>query len=258
MLCAAWNVNGLRSIAGKGFVDWMRSCRPDVLCLQETRAESGDLPAELRAPEGYRLRIHPARKKGYSGVAMYVREEPDEWLEGLGDSSIDDEGRFLAARYGDTWVASAYFPNSQPEGARIEFRLAFGAAVMAFSARERARGRHLALGGDYNVAHEEIDRARPKQNVDSPGFLPAEREWMTRFLDAGHVDVWRRLHPEAVGYSWWSFRAGSRARNVGWRLDYFCVDAGLWARVRGAEILAEVPGSDHCPVTLELDHPPSR
>ncbi|MFO1052819.1 MAG: exodeoxyribonuclease III [Planctomycetota bacterium] len=253
MLCVAWNVNGLRAIAGKGFLDWLASARPDVLCLQETRASAADLDPGLREPEGYRLRVHPAQKKGYSGVAIYVREEPDEWIEGLGDAAIDDEGRFLAARYGDLCIASAYFPNSQEAGARLPFRLAYGAAIERFAAAQRKRKRHVAIGGDYNVAHQEIDLARPKQNVENPGFLPGERDWMTRFLDAGHVDTWRRLHPGEVGYSWWSMRSGARARNIGWRLDYFCVDEGLWPRVRGASILSEVQGSDHCPVTLELE-----
>lgn len=253
MLCASWNVNGLRSVAGKGLLEWLDAFGPDVVCLQETRAEVEDLDGGLVAPRGYRLQMHPARKKGYSGVALYVREEPDEWAVGLGDPTFDDEGRFLAARYGDLWIASAYFPNSQTAGARLDYRLAFGAAVIERLRSWRAAGQHVALGGDYNVAHQEIDLARPKQNVNNAGFLPGERAWMTRFLEVGHVDVWRRLHPERVGYSWWSFRGGSRARNVGWRLDYFCVDEAFWSRVRAASILPEVLGSDHCPVTLEFE-----
>ncbi len=253
MRCAAWNVNGLRAVAGKGFVEWLQTTAPDVCCLQETKALPSDLPLALREPKGYRLRLHPGIKKGYSGVGLYVRDEPDEWFEGLGDRRFDDEGRFLAARYGDVIVASAYFPNSQEKGARIEYRLAFGDAVRAFFAAQRRQARHVVLGGDYNVAHEEIDLARPKENVGNPGFLPAERTWMSAFLADGHVDVWRARNPSTVGYSWWSMRTNARARNIGWRLDYFCVDERFWPRVEDAAILPEVTGSDHCPVTIAFD-----
>lgn len=250
MRCVSWNVNGLRAVAGKGFLRWLADTAPDVCCLQETKARESDLPIELREPEGYRLRLQPGIKKGYSGVGLYVREEPDEWLEGLGDAPFDDEGRFLAARYGDVIVASAYFPNSQEKGARIEYRLAFGDALQRFLLAQRARGRHVVLGGDYNVAHEEIDLARPRENTGNPGFLPAERAWMSAFLAAGFVDVWRARNPGTVGYSWWSMRTNARARNIGWRLDYFCVDRQFAARVSDAGIAPDVTGSDHCPVSI--------
>ncbi len=254
MLLASWNVNGLRAVAKKGFADWLDAFSPDVLLLQETKARKEDLPEELQSVEGYEVRYHSAEKKGYSGVALYAREEPDEWVVGVGDPELDREGRFLGARFGDLVVASAYFPNSQAEGARLEYRQQFNRAVHAYLDAQRDAGRNVALGGDYNVSHMPIDLARPKQNQRNPGYLPEEREWMTEFLESGYVDTFRRLNPElADAYSWWSYRAGARGRNVGWRLDYFCVDEALWPRVKSAGILAEVMGSDHCPVVLELD-----
>lgn len=252
MRILSWNVNGIRAIAGKGFADWLRGSGADVVLLQETKAKPEQVPDELQDFEGRILRVHAAERPGYSGVAIYARTEPDEWITGVGDSTYDVEGRALFARFGDLVVGSAYFPNSQAKGVRIEYRLGYGAAMRAFLDRQRELGRHVVLGGDYNVAHEEIDLARPKQNVDNPGFLPAEREWMSGFLEGGYVDTWRRCHPGEVGYSWWSYRGGSRARNVGWRLDYLCVDEDLWPRVRAADIQADVHGSDHCPVGLDL------
>ncbi|MBI5849481.1 MAG: exodeoxyribonuclease III [Planctomycetes bacterium] len=253
MRCVSWNVNGLRAVAGKGFVDWLASTAPDLCCVQETKALPSDLPPALSEPVGYRLRLHPAIKKGYSGVGIYVRDEPDEWFEGLGDARFDDEGRFLAARYGKVLVASVYFPNSQEKGARIEYRLAFGDALCAFLAAQRRKKRHIVLGGDFNVAHEELDLARPKDNSGNPGFLPQERAWMSAFLAGGHADVWRERNPSTVGYSWWSMRTNARAKNIGWRLDYFCVDRAFAPRVTEASISPEILGSDHCPVTIGFD-----
>ncbi len=165
----------------------------------------------------------------------------------------------LFARYGKVLIGSIYFPNSQQKGKRLDHRLAFGATLRKFLAAQRRKRRHIVLGGDFNVAHEEIDIARPKQNVDNAGFLPEERDWMSRFLDSGYVDAWRRLHPDETDvYSWWSYRFSAREKNIGWRLDYFCVDEGLWPRVEDARILTAVEGSDHCPVTLEFELPRGR
>lgn len=254
MQLISWNVNGLRAVHGKAALHpLLRERRPDALLLQETKAHFDSLPGELQDAPGYRLRMHAAVRKGYSGVAIYTREEPDEWFEGLGDPSFDAEGRVLGARFGDVVVLSVYFPNSQAAGARIEYRLAFGAALSRHLAELRGRGYHVALAGDFNVAHEPIDIARPKQNENNPGYLPAEREWMTGFLAMGYVDTWRRHNPDVAGvYSWWSYRFGARAKNIGWRLDYFCVDEELWERVGATGILTDVTGSDHCPIELTL------
>jgi exodeoxyribonuclease-3 len=253
MRCMSWNVNGLRAVLGKGFAQWLADTPLDVLCLQETRALPSDLPGDDFLPPGFTLRMFPAQKKGYSGVAIATRVPPDEWLEGLGVAEFDAEGRFLAARFGDLVIASAYFPNSQGVGLRLDYRLGFGAAVRAVLAAWRARGWRVALAGDFNVAHRAIDLARPRENEKQAGFLPEERAWMTDFLGDGFVDTWRREHPTEVGYSWWSQRGGARARNVGWRLDYFCIDEALWPSVAATSLHPEVTGSDHCPVGLVLE-----
>ncbi|MBK8974449.1 MAG: exodeoxyribonuclease III [Planctomycetes bacterium] len=254
MRCVSWNVNGLRAVARRsGFAAWLARQRADLVMLQETKARLAELPAEVTGVDGFGVRVVHAQKKGYSGVAIYYRDEPDEWFEGLGEPEFDAEGRALFARYGKVVYGSAYFPNSQEGGRRLDYRLRFNARVHAFLDEQRARGRHVVLGGDYNVSHREIDLARPRENVGNPGFLPAERDWFDAFLASGYTDTFRRRHPElADAYTWWSYRAGARARNVGWRLDYFCVDDDLWPRVRGVGILADVHGSDHCPVTVEI------
>ena len=254
MKLISFNVNGLRAVHNKGeLLPLLESERPHALLLQETKANLEHLPGELTDVPGYHLRVHAAKKRGYSGVAIYAAEEPDEWIEGIGDDAFDDEGRVLGARFGDVVALSAYFPNSQAKGARLEYRLAFGARLREFLQDLLERGYHVALGGDYNVAHESIDLARPKQNTQNPGFLPEERAWMGEFLASGFVDT-RRRRNEGVegGYSWWSYRTNARARNLGWRLDYFCVDEGLDARVREVGILDHVQGSDHCPVAVVL------
>ncbi len=256
MKIISWNVNGLRAVLKKGFLEWVEEEDPDVLLLQEVKAHEADLPDELKDVPGYYVRFHSAQKKGYSSVAIYTRYEPDEWIDGIGVEEFDREGRVISARFGDVLVSSAYFPNSQGAGVRIDYRLGFGAALLEFLDGHRKKGRHIVLGGDFNVSHEEIDLARPKANVKNAGFLPEEREWLSGFLERGYVDSWRRLHPEEAGrYSWWSFRSGARSRNVGWRLDYLCVDEGLWPSVRRADILDQVMGSDHCPVLLEIKNP---
>jgi exodeoxyribonuclease III len=250
----SWNVNGLRAVHGKGLLlPLLHSESPDVLLVQETKAMVDDLPPDLVDVPGYHLKLHSAKRKGYSGVAIYARDEPDEWIEGLGDAEFDDEGRVLGARFGEIVVTSAYFPNSQKAGQRLDYRLRFGAALRARFDELRGRGYHIALGGDYNVAHEPIDIARPKPNEKNPGYLPAEREWMTEFLASGYIDTWRRANPGLADvYSWWSYRFSARDKNIGWRLDYFCVDEELYPRVRSAAILTDVRGSDHCPVSLTL------
>lgn len=254
MKLISWNVNGLRAVHGKGlFLPLLSSGSPDVLLLQETKCHLESLPGDLQDVPGYHVRVHPAKRKGYSGVAIYSTEEPDEWIEGIGAEEFDAEGRVLGARFGDVVALSAYFPNSQAAGARLDFRLAFGAALRRRLLEFIEAGYHVALGGDYNVAHHPIDIARPKSNEKNPGYLPAEREWMTEFLASGYVDTWRNAHPDLTEvYSWWSYRYGARAKNIGWRLDYFCVDEALLPRVRSASILTEALGSDHCPIVLEL------
>ncbi len=256
MKIVSWNVNGIRAAAKKGFLEWFEEEDPDVLLLQETKASVDVLPKKLIEIPGYTSRFHSAKKKGYSGVSIYSRFEPDEWIEGLGDETYDCEGRALSARFGKLVVTSAYFPNSQEAGKRIDYKVGFCETMLQFANAQVEQGRHIAIGGDYNIAHQEIDLSRPKENVGNPGFLPAERAWMTKFQEAGYHDVWRERNPEATEmYSWWSYRTRARERNIGWRIDCFCVDADYLPDVRDADILMDVEGSDHCPVTLEVKNP---
>jgi exodeoxyribonuclease-3 len=253
MRLATWNVNGLRAIAGKTLFAFLDDEDPDLLLLQETKAGPDALPDELRRPAGFYAEYASGRRKGYSGVAIWSRLAPDEWIRGLGCDEFDAEGRLLAARFGELVVISAYFPNSQDEGGRLAYKLAFDAAIEAFLDAQVAQGRHVIVGADFNVAHQEIDIARPQENATSAGFLPEERAWFTRLLAKGYRDAWRARHPEARDvYTWWDLRTLARSRNVGWRIDGFVVDEGLWPRVRACEVRSRVEGSDHCPVALDL------
>lgn len=255
---ASWNVNGIRSAAGKGFFEWLASESADVVCLQETKADPSQLGKEFfeaTDAEGRPFSAYwsSAKRRGYSGVAIYTREAP-RGTRTLGVDEFDDEGRYLEADFGDFVVVSAYFPNSQEAGARIDYKLRFCDAVLARCDAVVAEGRHIVVAGDYNIAHEPIDLTHPKANEGNPGYLPEERAWMTKFLSAGYSDTFRRLHPGEGGhYSWWSYRMKAREKDIGWRLDYHCVDEGLSAAVRSAGISKTVTGSDHCPVTLGLD-----
>lgn len=249
----SWNVNGLRAVARKGIVPWTVLEGADVIALQETKCKPSQLTNELFAPVGWYSFWHSAERPGYSGVAMFSRSKPDEIVEGVGDSRFDCEGRVLSLRFGDLVAVGAYFPNSQEAGARLAYKLAFCAAMEEHLARWRARGAEPVLLGDYNIAHQPIDLARPKENEESPGYLPEERAWFTRYLGLGYRDVFRERNPDRPGlYSWWTMRTFARERNVGWRIDYATVSAPLASRVRGAEIHPQILGSDHCPVSIDL------
>jgi exodeoxyribonuclease-3 len=254
----SWNVNGIRACAGKGFLEWLARESPDFLCLQETKAWPEQLDASLIAPAdgkggSYHSYWAQAGKKGYSGVAIYSKAEPRS-ISFLGAPEYDEEGRALVADFADFVLVSAYFPNSQDGGARIGYKLGFCDAVLALCDRLTAAGRHVVVAGDYNIAHKPIDLANPEANEGNPGYLPEERAWMDRYLAAGYADSLRRFNQEPAQYTWWTYRVpGARERNVGWRLDYHCVDEALLPAVKAAGIHPAVPGSDHCPVSLDLD-----
>jgi exodeoxyribonuclease-3 len=257
MRILSWNVNGIRAVEKHGFVSWFQTESPDILCLQETKARPEQLSPELREPRNkagdlYHAYWASAKKPGYAGVAIFSRMEPKK-VKPLGIDKFDDEGRVLQAEFADFTLIAAYFPNSQDAGARLSYKLEFCDAIMALCNGLVKKKRHFVLCGDYNLAHTPIDLARPKENEENAGYLPEERAWMDAFTAAGHVDIFRQLHPGEGGhYSWWSYRAASRVRNVGWRLDYHCIDKALVGRVKTALIRHEVEGSDHCPVELEL------
>jgi len=254
MRLVSWNVNGIRSVIRQGFWDWLAADGPDVVCLQETRIQPEQLTARMRTPDGgFHTFWSTAERKGYSGVATLCRPEPQAVREGFGLPQFDAEGRVLLTEHPGFTLLNVYFPSGQRGHDRVAFKLEFYDALLEFCAGLRAEGHRLVVCGDYNTAHQPIDLARPKENVKTSGFLPEEREALSRWLEGGFVDVFRRLHPDEVAYSWWTYRANARARNVGWRIDYFLVSEELVPQVREARIRGEVMGSDHCPVELELD-----
>jgi len=248
-----WNVNGLRAAQAKGFLPWLLKEKPDVLCLQEIKARPDQLDESLLKVKGYEALFNPAERPGYSGTAIYTRVKPDAVWKGIGAREFDVEGRVLGVRFGKLNVISAYFPNSREAGARLGFKIDFCRRITRKLKALAARGEDLVLTGDYNIAHQEIDLARPDDNHESPGFFPEERKAMTSFLGAGFHDVFRERYPEIEGaYTWWSMRSDARSRNVGWRIDYTNVNARLRSRVKRTWILSEVRGSDHCPVGIQL------
>jgi len=254
MKILSWNVNGIRAIEKRGFFEWLEKEDPDILCLNETKAEPGQLSSVFINPVNAKYYSYwaSAKKKGYSGVAIYTKEKPQD-VRFMGIKEFDDEGRILIADYNDLSLISAYFPNSQDERKRLGYKLAFNDAMLELCKSIVKKGRHFLLCGDYNVAHTPIDIARPKQNENSPGYLPEERAWMDSFLEAGHVDTFRHFHPgQTDHYTWWSYMGQARARNVGWKLDYHCVDKDFMPKVKSSIIRSEIQGSDHCPVEIEL------
>lgn len=247
----SWNVNGVRAAHKKGLLDYMKEEQADVFCLQETKAKPEQLPEELITPMGYTSYFSSAEKAGYSGTAVYSREKPLSVSE-LGMKEFDREGRALVLEFPDFVLVNGYFPNSQDKGKRLDYKLGYCSAIQDLSNSLRSEGKHVLVCGDYNIAHKPIDLARPEQNEGSAGYLPEEREWMTAYLGSGFVDTFRMFNTEGENYTWWSYRTRGRERNVGWRLDYFCVDQEFAPRVQAAEIRSDVMGSDHCPVFLQI------
>lgn len=254
MKLISWNVNGIRAVAQKGFPAWILKEAPDVLCLQETKASESQVPAELKNLPGYHTCWCAGERKGYSGVANFAKIPPAQVDYGFGrDPRFDREGRILISVYPDFDLLNIYFPNGQKDDERLRYKLDFYDATLAYCEARRQHGRELVICGDFNTAHHEIDLARPEENEHNSGFLRIERDWMDKFEAHGYVDSFRKMYPARAGaYSWWSFRTAARARNVGWRLDYFYVTPALWPRVKRAGIMTEVMGSDHCPVFLEI------
>ena len=256
----SWNVNGIRAVEKKGFIPWLLDCGADVVCIQETKANPGQLSPELVNPKGkaadgseigYLSYFSSAKKPGYSGTAIYSKVKPDE-VAVLGVNEFDDEGRVISATFGNTVVISAYFPNSQAEGARLPYKLSFCDAMIKFCDGLVASGKNIVLCGDYNIAHKPIDLANPAGNEGNPGYLPEEREWMEKFLNSGYSDTFRHFCKESAQYTWWSYRFHAREKNIGWRIDYQCVNESFLPKVKSSSILKDVMGSDHCPVKIEL------
>ena len=250
----SWNVNGLRACLKKGFLTFLESSDADVVGIQELRAMPDQLPLEGRAPDGWHAFFSPAVRKGYSGVALYTRQIPTRIETLLGIDEYDIEGRLIIAHFGRVAIANAYFPKgsgTDRDNSRVPYKLGFYAAVFERLQQLRRRGPVLAMG-DYNTAHTELDLARPKTNAKTSGFLPAERDELTRWMDAGWIDTFRRQHPgEAGHYTWWRQWGNARADNVGWRIDYILASPSAQRRVEDAFIWPGVTGSDHCPVGVD-------
>jgi exodeoxyribonuclease-3 len=253
MRLVSWNVNGIRAAIRNGFWDWLRASSPDCLCLQETRIPTDQISEELRAPASYHTFWHAAERKGYSGVATFCQQRPLAVSKGFGARQFDLEGRVLLTEHPGFTLLNAYFPSGRRGQERVGFKIQFYDALLNYCTRLRAEGRAVIVCGDYNTAHQAIDLARPRQNQKTSGFLPEEREALSRWLDRGFVDVFRHLHPDTSAYTWWTYRFQARERNIGWRIDYFLVAEELLPRVVDASILGEVTGSDHCPIELHLD-----
>jgi exodeoxyribonuclease III len=252
----SWNVNGLRSVHKKGFERWLARARTDVVAVQEVRARAEQLPEELRSPRRWHTHFVSAVRPGYSGVGLFSRHAPDDVETTLGVKELDDEGRLQVARLGRLTIVNAYFPNGNGKNrdlSRIPFKLDFYRRLFERLEKARRDGERLLVVGDFNTAHQEIDLARPKDNHETSGFRPEERAEFDRWIRAGWVDTFRHFHAGYGHYSWWTQRVDARARNIGWRLDYVLASHGAMPFVKRAAIHPEVFGSDHCPVSVDLD-----
>lgn len=254
MKVSSYNVNGIRAACKKGFVEWLTTESPDVVCIQELKADETQIPPELLACD-YHAYWHPAQKKGYSGVGILCKEEPISVEIGCGLDWIDSEGRVIAVEFEKVFVYSLYFPSGTTGDVRQNVKYEFLDAFTKFIEQKRkSTDKELILCGDYNIAHTEIDIHNPVSNKNTSGFLPQEREWFTHFLERGYHDAFRGIHPEKKDvYSWWSYRAGAKKNNKGWRIDYHLVTAALTPLIQNAYITSELDFSDHAPVTLDYE-----
>ena len=252
MKIITWNVNGVRATLKKGALDWAWDQDPDLLCLQEVKAR----PDQLTETQADLLRLpyiwNPAQRPGYSGIATFHKKQPLDFQMGMGESKFDVEGRVVSTLHAGFRLFNIYFPNGQRGKDRVDYKLDFYAHLLGICDELHSKGENLIITGDFNTAHMPIDLKNPKQNEMTSGFLPEEREWVQKFLDHGFTDIYRRLYPEKVQYTWWTYRSGARERGVGWRIDYFLVSEALVDRVKDVIIHDAVQGSDHCPVELIL------
>lgn len=257
MKIISWNVNGVRAALKKDLLGFIKNEKPDLLCLQEIKISASVLEKEGIFFPGYKTFWQPAKRPGYSGTATLIKEHIVEAgevtgdIKGLGDDVFDDEGRVQIIELSGLYLFNCYYPNANPALTRLDYKRAFNKALLK-KAKQFEKHKPVIVCGDLNVAHREIDLARPKENVKSPGFTPQEREDMDKFLNSGFIDTFREINGDKIKYSWWSYRSFARERNVGWRIDYFCVSDKLKKSIKGADILDQVYGSDHAPVILEL------
>tara|TARA_R110002096_G_scaffold122929_8_gene266150 strand:+ start:16945 stop:17841 length:897 start_codon:yes stop_codon:yes gene_type:complete len=251
MRLISWNVNGIRSAMDKGFRDFVESTAPDVLCLQETKARPEQVDLGWANELGYSQSWNSAQKKGYSGTSIWLKQSALDTKNGIGIEEHDQEGRTITVDLGDFFLVTVYTPNSQRGLLRLEYRQKWDQDFLAYL-QKLEKSKPVIFCGDLNCAHQEIDLANPKSNKKNAGFTIEERDGLSRILSSGYVDSFRALHPEPDNYTWWTYRSNARERNIGWRLDYFCVSEAVWDSVEAASILSDVHGSDHCPVELTL------
>lgn len=253
MKIASYNVNGIRSAINKGFVDWIKATDPDVIGLQEVKAEETNINKAIFEDLGYHIYWYPAVKKGYSGVAILTKTKPKNVAFGMGIQNYDDEGRMIRADFDDFSFISAYFPSGTTGDVRQDFKYRFLDDIYGYSQDLIQKFPNLIMSGDYNICHKPIDIHNPISNKNSSGFLPEERAWMDKFTSSGFEDSFRLFNPNPHQYTWWSFRAGSRAKNLGWRIDYHMTTLPMRERLKRAIILPEAQHSDHCPIILEME-----
>ena len=249
----SWNVNGLRAITKKGFLEWIGEENPDILCIQETKLQEEQLDDSIKNIEGYTSYFSFAEKKGYSGVATYTKTLPLSVKHGIGIERFDNEGRILITEFENFILLNIYFPNGQMNEERLAYKMEFYDAILDYCNAQVNEGKAILICGDYNTAHTPMDIKNAKANEKTSGFLPMERAWLDKFISNGYTDTFRHVNPETVEYSWWSYRFKARERNTGWRIDYHFVSNNLLPKVKAAKILTAIQGSDHCPILVDIE-----
>ncbi|GAB4283561.1 MAG: exodeoxyribonuclease III [Marinilabiliales bacterium] len=248
----SYNLNGIRAAIGKGFLDWLEKESPDILCIQETKAQEDQIDKIAFEMKGYNQVWHSAVKKGYSGVGILSKQKPDFIKIGMDNPKYDNEGRVIRADFNDISLICVYIPSGTMGGERQDFKMEFLDNFYKYIITLKNQRPNLIVSGDFNICHKEIDINHPERHHKTSGFLPEEREWVTKFLDSGFIDSFRVFNDMPEQYSWWSYRANSREKNLGWRIDYHMVSEELKDRLKNAEILQNVYHSDHCPVVVEI------
>ncbi len=249
MRIISWNVNGINACIKKGLLKFIEDSKADIYLFQEIKADKKTINKEI-FNIGYNVFLFPAEKKGYSGVACLTKEKPNEVIKGIGKEKFDEEGRVLTLKFKGFSIVNTYFPHSQRGLKRLKFKLEFNKEFEGFIKKIK----NPVIGGDFNVAHQEIDIARPKQNINNAGFTYEEREWFSNFLKKGYIDTFRYFHPNEIKYTWWTYRFHAREKNIGWRIDYFIVRKNFINKVIDSKILSNVHGSDHCPIEMLINH----